>query len=209
MKRLIPILLLLTINAPGARTLVAALPDLDGDGVGEKAYAIEWPEPPAPITAERRLTITTEIAGTSYEPYVIDFLNINLGRIETIQTFAVRELTPEMVVIYVVYRRMYGASAGWEDVALMLAPRDGHLEPIWENVVANWSGLHGGFDLEVRFDDLNDDDVPEITTWGVGTIDIGEDDDGERIYEDYSIDKKVYYYDAGYGIYALEEESGK
>ncbi|UCE27038.1 MAG: hypothetical protein JSW52_11925 [Candidatus Coatesbacteria bacterium] len=204
MNRLALIAVALTTLNAGARTLVTELPDLDGDGAAEKAYAIEWPEPPAPITAERRLTITTEVGGTVYEPYVIDFENINLKRTDTVQAFTVQELTPGLVVIYVVYRRMLGSSAGWDDVALMLTPRGGRLERIWEEVVANWSELHGGFDTEVRFDDVNDDGVPEITTWGVGTIDVGEDDEGERVYEDYTIEKKIYYYDENEGVYVVE-----
>jgi hypothetical protein len=205
MKLLIILTALLTVNAAGARTLITDLPDIDGDGAKEKAYAIEWPEPPALVTAERRLTITTEVAGEPYEPYVIDFVNINLGRTDTVQTFSAKILAAEIIAIYVVYRRMHGASAGWEDVALILEPRNGRLEPIWEEVVANWSGLHGGFDMEVTFDDLNGDDIPEIITWGVGTTDVGEDDEGERIYEDYSIDEKVYYYNVDAGVYALGE----
>lgn len=207
MDRLVLIGMILITSGAGARTLVTELPDLDGDGAAEKAFAIEWPEPPAPITAERRLTITTEVGGIVFDPYVIDFENINLGRADTVQTFTVQELTPELVVIYVVYRCMYGSSAGWNDVALMLIPRDGRLESIWESVVANWSDFHGGFDMEVRFDDLNDDGVPEITTWGVGTIDVGEDEEGNRIYEDYTIDEQVYYYDDADGVYALGEGS--
>jgi|GEM_PF-1965012 len=207
MDRLVLIGIILIALGAGARTLVTELPDLDGDGDAEKAYAIEWPESPAPITAERRVTITTEVGGIVFDPYVIDFENINLGRADTVQTFTIQELTPELVAIYVVYRRMLGSSAGWDDVALMLVPRDGRLESIWEGTVANWSGLHGGFDMEVRFDDLNDDGVPEIITWGVGTIDVGEDEEGDRIYEDYSIDEQVYYYDDADGVYALDEGS--
>ena len=207
MKLLTIITMLLAVNAATPRTLVAELPDLDGDGAAEKAYAIEWPEPPATITAERRLTITTEVGGVVFDPYVIDFLNINLERTDTVQTFTVQELTPELVVIYVVYRRMYGSSAGWDDVALLLVPRDGRLEPIWEGNVANWSDFHGGFDMEIRFDDLNDDSVPEIITWGVGTIDVAEDEEGNRLYEDYTIDEKVYYYDDAAGVYVLDEGS--
>jgi hypothetical protein len=196
----------LSIGTPvNARTLVMDLPDINGDGAKEKAFAIEWPEPPALVTAERRLTITTEVAGETYEPYVVDFVNMNVAKPDTVQTFSAKVLTPETVVIYVVYRRMHGASAGWEDVALMLAPRNGRLEPIWEEVVANWSELHGGFDMEVSFDDLNGDDVPEIITWGVGTVEVGEDDEGEKIYEDYSIDKKIYYYDAKKRVYTQDQ----
>jgi hypothetical protein len=202
---MIRIVLILTLSVGtlvGARTLVTDLPDINGDGAKEKAFAIEWPEPPALVTAERRLTITTEVAGVAYEPYVVDFVNMNVAKPDTVQTFSAKVLTPDTVVIYVVYRRMHGASAGWEDVALMLAPRNGRLEPVWEEVVANWSELHGGFDIEVSFDDLNGDDVPEIITWGVGTFEVGEDDEGEKIYEDYSIDKRVYYYDSEAGVYA-------
>jgi hypothetical protein len=207
MNRLVLIGIISIALGAGARTLVTELPDLDGDGAAEKAYAIEWPESPAPITPERRLTITTEVGDTVYEPYIVDFYNIDLDEAETVQTLTVEELAPELVVIYVVYRQKMGSSAGWEDVALMLAPRGGRLEPIWKDVVANWSAWHGGFDKEVRFDDVNDDGVPEIITWGVGTIDVGEDDEGERIYEDYSIDEQVYYYDDADGIYALDEGS--
>jgi hypothetical protein len=207
MNRLVLIGIILVASGAGARTLVAELPDLDGDGDAEKAYAIEWPEPPAPITVGRRITITTEVGGIVFDPYVIDFENTNLGRADTIHTFTIQELTPELVVIYVVYRRMLGSSAGWDDVALMLVPRDGRLESIWEGIVANWSGIHGGFDMEVRFDDLNDDGVPEIITWGVGTAYIAEDEEGNRLYEDYTIDEQVYYYDEADRVYVPDEGS--
>ncbi len=205
---LITFLTALTAAAPGARTFIAHVPDHDGDGATEKVYAVEWPEPPAPITAERRLTITTGVSGTAAEPYVIDYLNIDLDITETVQTFAVRELTPELVVIYVVYREQPGLSAGWNDVAIMLAARDGRLVPIWSATVANWSGPHGGFDLQIRFDDLDGDGTPEIITRGIGTVDVGVNDEGEKIFENYTIDETVYNYDEAAGVYVLDEERG-
>ena len=200
---------LLSANVMIARTLETELPDLDGDGNAEKVYVEESPEPPEPITMERFLTIYPGADSIEFEPYIIEFYHIESDFVETVQVFTVKELTPEVAVIYLVYRGKMGSSAGWGDNAMMLVPREGKLEPIWSAGIANWSGSHGGYHLGVRYDDLDEDGMPEIVTEGTGTLDKGTGKDGKKIFEDYNVEKKVYKYDDAGGRYLLVEQGGE
>jgi len=200
---------LLSANVMIARTLVTELPDLDGDGDAERIYVTEFPEHPEPFTMERHLKIYPGADTIEFEQYLIEFYHIESDFVETVQVFTVKELTPEVAVIYLVYRGKMGSSAGWGDNAMMLVPREGKLEPIWSAEIANWSGSHGGYHLDVRYDDLDEDGMPEIVTEGTGTLDTGTGEDGKKIFEDYNVEKKVYKYDDAGERYLLVEQGGE